>query len=54
MSLISPQTFTLDRKDGIADRLLPPAPQPVRYRLSVAVERDDPDLDDLVILARAA
>ena len=51
VSLISPQTFTLDRKDGTRIARFRQHLNPFVYRLSVAVERDDPDLDDLVILA---
>jgi len=54
VSLFSPQKFTLKRGDGTVVARYRQHLSLFVYRLSVAVERDDPDLDDLVILATGA
>lgn len=51
VSLIAPEKFTLSRTDGTVVARYRQHFNPFIYRLSVAVERDDPHLDDLVILA---
>lgn len=51
VSIISPQKFTLQRMDGTEIARYRQHFNPFVYRLSVSVFRDDPELDDLVILA---
>jgi uncharacterized protein YxjI len=51
VSLIAPEKFTLSRTDGTVVARYRQHFNPFIYRLSIAVERDDPQLDDLVILA---
>ena len=51
VSLLSPQRYTLARTDGAVIARYRQHFNPLVYRLSVAVEADDPDLDDLVVLA---
>lgn len=51
VSVISPQKFTLQRMDGTEIARYRQHFNPFVYRLSVSVFRDDPELDDLVILA---
>lgn len=51
VSLIAPQKFTLKKMDGTVIARYRQHFNLFVYRLSVAVEKDDPQLDDLVILA---
>ncbi|MCC6321946.1 MAG: hypothetical protein IT438_10990 [Phycisphaerales bacterium] len=51
VSLFSPQKFTIKKPDGSIVARYRQHFNLFVYRLSVAVERDDPDVDDLVILA---
>lgn len=51
VSLISPQRFTLTRLDGAPVARFRQHFNLFVYRLGVAVEQDDPELNDLVILA---
>lgn len=51
VSLLSPQKFTLARTDGTEVARYRQHFNLFVYRLSVAALRDDPEIDDLVILA---
>jgi uncharacterized protein YxjI len=51
VSLFYPQRFSLKRADGTVIAKYRQHFNWFVYRLSIAVERDDPELDDLVILA---
>ncbi|MGE3108766.1 MAG: hypothetical protein AB7G11_15345 [Phycisphaerales bacterium] len=51
VSILSPQKFTVKKTDGTVIARYRQHFNLFVYRLSVAVERDDPQLDDLVILA---
>lgn len=51
VNIISPQTFTMTKTDGTVIARFRQHFNPFVYRLSIAVEKDDPQLDDLVILA---
>ena len=51
VSLLSPQKFTLARADGTALARYRQHFNPFVYRLSVAVLADDPQIDDLMLLA---
>jgi uncharacterized protein YxjI len=51
ISLVSPQKFTLRRSGGEEIARFRQHFNPFVYRLGVSVMRDDPELDDLVILA---
>jgi uncharacterized protein YxjI len=51
VSFISPQRFTMARADGTEIAKFRQHFNPLVYRLSIQVLRDDPELDDLVILA---
>jgi hypothetical protein len=51
VSLLSPQRFTLTRLDGTALARYRQHFNPFVYRLSVAVLADDPQIDDLMLLA---
>lgn len=51
ISVLSPQKFTLSRADGTEVAHYRQHFNPFVYRLSIAVLRDDPEIDDLVILA---
>lgn len=51
VNIISPQTFTMTKTDGTVIARFRQHFNPFVYRLSIAVEKDDAQLDDLVILA---
>jgi uncharacterized protein YxjI len=51
VSLLAPQKFALKRMDGTAVARYRQHFNLLVYRLSIAVERDDPELDDLMIMA---
>ncbi len=51
VSLFFPQKFSLTRTDGTVIARYRQHFNLLVYRLSIAVEKDDPELDDLVILA---
>jgi hypothetical protein len=51
ISLLSPQKFTLTRSDGTELARYRQHFNPFVYRLSVAVLADDPQIDDLMLLA---
>jgi uncharacterized protein YxjI len=51
ISLLAPQRFTLTRADGTALARYRQHFNPFVYRLSVAVLADDPQIDDLMLLA---
>ena len=51
VALLSPQKFTMSRLDKTPIARFRQHFNLFVYRLSIAVERDDPELDDLVILA---
>lgn len=51
VSLLAPQKFTLKRTDGTEIASYRQHFNLFVYRLSISVQRDDPQLDDLVILA---
>ena len=51
VSILFPETFTLSRNDGTPIAKYRQHFNPFVYRLSVTVLKDDPEIDDLVILA---
>lgn len=51
VSFLSPQSFTLKRTDGTEIATYRQNFNPFVHRLNVSVAKDDPEIDDLVILA---